>query len=316
MRRVAKPENFLLHFGRTPEAKFHRQIAARDHHGERTAARSFDDQLRQVLDAKPRLDLQHDRQQRTVRASADQLAVEQRHVRGVLHEGEANQVRVLGDKVEGEEIVLGAATRVSRFRVYCSRRRSDTKVLMGTGSLCPGFRRHGIALGVSNMRTTFFKTCGVSIATLALGLSFLATPVMAAGAVRHGGGAGFHGGGGWHGGGAGFHGGGGWHGGGGGWHGGGSGWRGGGGGWNGGYGGWNGGYGGGYGNGYGYGAAALGLGLLGGAIIGSQYPYYDSGYATYPQDGGVVASCASRFKSYDPASGTYLGYDGLRHPCP
>jgi hypothetical protein len=23
-----------------------------------------------------------------------------------------------------------------------------------------------------------------------------------------------------------------------------------------------------------------------------------------------------RFRSYDPASGTYLGYDGQRHPCP
>ncbi|WP_424618529.1 BA14K family protein [Bradyrhizobium sp.] len=23
-----------------------------------------------------------------------------------------------------------------------------------------------------------------------------------------------------------------------------------------------------------------------------------------------------RFKSYDPNSGTYLGYDGNRHPCP
>ncbi|MGZ3311613.1 MAG: BA14K family protein [Xanthobacteraceae bacterium] len=23
-----------------------------------------------------------------------------------------------------------------------------------------------------------------------------------------------------------------------------------------------------------------------------------------------------RFKSYDPRSGTYLGYDGARHPCP
>jgi hypothetical protein len=22
------------------------------------------------------------------------------------------------------------------------------------------------------------------------------------------------------------------------------------------------------------------------------------------------------YQSYDPASGTYLGYDGLRHPCP
>jgi len=27
------------------------------------------------------------------------------------------------------------------------------------------------------------------------------------------------------------------------------------------------------------------------------------------------AAC-ERFKSYDPASGTYLGYDGQRHPCP
>jgi hypothetical protein len=26
--------------------------------------------------------------------------------------------------------------------------------------------------------------------------------------------------------------------------------------------------------------------------------------------------CAQRFRSYDPASGTYLGYDGIRHPCP
>ena len=28
------------------------------------------------------------------------------------------------------------------------------------------------------------------------------------------------------------------------------------------------------------------------------------------------AYCVQRFKSYDPASGTYLGYDGQRHPCP
>jgi BA14K-like protein len=33
--------------------------------------------------------------------------------------------------------------------------------------------------------------------------------------------------------------------------------------------------------------------------------------------GGIAdpAYCARRYKSYDPASGTYLGYDGLRHPC-
>ena len=27
------------------------------------------------------------------------------------------------------------------------------------------------------------------------------------------------------------------------------------------------------------------------------------------------SSCAQRYRSYDPASGTFLGYDGHRHPC-
>jgi hypothetical protein len=48
--------------------------------------------------------------------------------------------------------------------------------------------------------------------------------------------------------------------------------------------------------------------------------YYDQGY---PVESGVVVSsaggdasyCAQRYRSYDPASGTYLGFDGLRHPC-
>jgi hypothetical protein len=30
----------------------------------------------------------------------------------------------------------------------------------------------------------------------------------------------------------------------------------------------------------------------------------------------MVAYCARRFKSYDPTTGTYLGYDRLRHSCP
>ena len=30
----------------------------------------------------------------------------------------------------------------------------------------------------------------------------------------------------------------------------------------------------------------------------------------------AVAYCAQRYRSYDPASGTFLGFDGLRHPCP
>jgi len=73
--------------------------------------------------------------------------------------------------------------------------------------------------------------------------------------------------------------------------------------------------------------------VVGGAIAATQpwnYGYYgDYAYApgyyapsySYeysPGYGGGDASayCAQRFRSYDPASGTYLGYDGERHPCP
>lgn len=64
-------------------------------------------------------------------------------------------------------------------------------------------------------------------------------------------------------------------------------------------------YGGGY---YRNGPAVLG-GLAAGAIIGgaianSQARANTNGY------------CSERYRSYDPASGTYLGYDGQRHSCP
>ena len=32
--------------------------------------------------------------------------------------------------------------------------------------------------------------------------------------------------------------------------------------------------------------------------------------------GGDASYCAQRYRSWDAASGTYLGFDGLRHPCP
>ena len=61
--------------------------------------------------------------------------------------------------------------------------------------------------------------------------------------------------------------------------------------------------------------------LLGGALFAPYYydPYY---YPYYPRRvyvrpyGDDVSYCMARFRSYDPASGTYLGYDGRRHPCP
>ncbi len=78
------------------------------------------------------------------------------------------------------------------------------------------------------------------------------------------------------------------------------------------------------------GAVAAGIaGAIIGGIIASQVyrndpPYYYGypypPYAPYPYAGpgydGAVAYCLSRFRSYDPYSMSYLGYDGLRHSCP
>jgi len=72
-------------------------------------------------------------------------------------------------------------------------------------------------------------------------------------------------------------------------------------------------------------------GVAVGVGVGSAYgyydngPYYDDSYGYYddsavaaapPSDDEAVAYCTRRYRSYDPASGTYLGNDGQRHPCP
>jgi hypothetical protein len=54
---------------------------------------------------------------------------------------------------------------------------------------------------------------------------------------------------------------------------------------------------------------------------GPDYGYYDNGYyddgtAVAVVPGGDPTWCAQTYRTYDPASGTYLGYDGQRHPCP
>ena len=87
--------------------------------------------------------------------------------------------------------------------------------------------------------------------------------------------------------------------------------------WRGGYGwrgyGWRGGGWGYYGGGFAAGA------LLGGLLAAPYYAgpryYYGPGYGP-GYYGDAVDYCMRRFRSYDPYSGTYLGYDGYRHPCP
>ena len=56
-------------------------------------------------------------------------------------------------------------------------------------------------------------------------------------------------------------------------------------------------------------AARMGLGLAGGAA---------SAYAAnnaYAGMGRATLSFCARYRSYDPATSTFLGHDGRRHPC-
>ena len=78
---------------------------------------------------------------------------------------------------------------------------------------------------------------------------------------------------------------------------------------------------------------AVAAGVVGGAIAaatspfwgpdyygyyGAPYPYGPGpyAYAPGPVGGGGVAYCEAHYRSYNPATGTYLGYDGAYHQCP
>jgi len=71
--------------------------------------------------------------------------------------------------------------------------------------------------------------------------------------------------------------------------------------------------------------ADIAANVVGGAVGIADTAVHTAGaIATAPFRAGMVReanasmdgnSCAQRFRSYDPASGTYLGYDGRRHAC-
>ena len=78
----------------------------------------------------------------------------------------------------------------------------------------------------------------------------------------------------------------------------------------------------GYRPGYGWGAAAaVGAGLAASAYYDPYYyggyGYYDEGaYAAPAGPDDAIAECARRFKTYDPASQTYVVRKGVRARCP
>jgi hypothetical protein len=74
------------------------------------------------------------------------------------------------------------------------------------------------------------------------------------------------------------------------------------------------------GDGIAAGVAGLAAGaLIGGAIASAQQPVYAAPPPPYAVaqggDADWIAYCSQRYRSFDPASGTYLGYDGQRHMC-
>jgi hypothetical protein len=73
--------------------------------------------------------------------------------------------------------------------------------------------------------------------------------------------------------------------------------------------------GGGRGRGWGGGGAGAAIGLgVGAAIIGGAIAAQEAERAAAADN--AVAYCMRRFRSYDPESGTYVGKDGMRRPCP
>ena len=83
-----------------------------------------------------------------------------------------------------------------------------------------------------------------------------------------------------------------------------------------------------------YNGAGVGAGLVAGALVGgalaAQQGYYNAPVEEYPVEEYPVQAdpaqgedaaadeeyCFRRYRSYDPRSGTYVGYDGYRHSCP
>jgi hypothetical protein len=71
-------------------------------------------------------------------------------------------------------------------------------------------------------------------------------------------------------------------------------------------------------------AAGFAAGLAIGRAVA--YPHFHRPFATYspayPAYGPysaadpVVISCMRRFRTYDPSTRTYFGFDGFRHRCP
>lgn len=62
--------------------------------------------------------------------------------------------------------------------------------------------------------------------------------------------------------------------------------------------------------------AAVAAGVIGGLALGAAAAAAaNSSSAPVRSSNDWIAYCSSKYRSFDPSTGTYLGYDGKRHPC-
>jgi len=71
----------------------------------------------------------------------------------------------------------------------------------------------------------------------------------------------------------------------------------------------------GYRNGGAVAAGVIGGLALGAAIAGAAAPPPVAYAPAYGGGGDWLAYCSSKYRSFNPATGLYLGYDGQYHPC-
>ncbi|MGA8612012.1 MAG: BA14K family protein [Xanthobacteraceae bacterium] len=83
---------------------------------------------------------------------------------------------------------------------------------------------------------------------------------------------------------------------------------------------------------HGFWPGAVAAGVISGAVAAATSPLWAPGYYDYypgygpgpyydyvpaaPVAGANVAWCQAHFRSYNPGTGTYLGFDGQYHSCP
>jgi hypothetical protein len=63
------------------------------------------------------------------------------------------------------------------------------------------------------------------------------------------------------------------------------------------------------------GGALTPAGRMGMELPGGAAPVFGANNTYAAMHGATDSSCAQLYHSYDPASGTFLGYDGRRHAC-